>query len=202
MRSIITNYLKTNSYIKPLLEGRPNYYTFAKALAEQVVLKQKPHSLPVSIIRPSIVVSTYSEPVPGWVDNYNGAVGIAALGGLGIMRIADFEANTKISFIPVDMVSNALIVSAWHLGTTRPNDIQIYHLSSEPHNTPPILQISKYCRQKQNECPSIKIVRPIAGIPQSRPSRLRIWITILVSHLMFAYFVDAIIWLLGHKTMY
>lgn len=184
------------------MEGRPNCYTFAKALAEHVVLKEKPSTLPVSIVRPSIVLASYEEPIPGWIDNFNGATGIALLGSLGIMRIADYDVDKKVSFIPVDMTCNALIVSAWHLATTRPKDIQIYHLSSEPHNTPPLVDVVEYFVLAQRDSPSMKVVRPHAGVPQQRPSRLRLWLTILISHLLFAYFVDTIIWILGYKPMY
>ena len=155
----------------------------------------------MSIVRPSVVLASYEEPAPGWIDNFNGATGISLLGSLGIMRICDYDATKRISFIPCDMTCNALIVSAWHLATTRPKDIQIYHLSSEPHNTPPLIDVIKSFVLAQRESPSIKVVRPHAGIPETRPSRLRLWLTIAFSHILFAYFVDSIIWLLGYKPM-
>lgn len=49
----------------------PNTYTFTKGLAEQAV-KDFSDRLPVVIYRPSIVVSTLDEPMPGWIDNFNG----------------------------------------------------------------------------------------------------------------------------------
>ena len=149
-----------------------------------------------------MVLAAYEEPIAGWVDNFNGATGIALLGSLGIMRICDYDAHKRISFIPVDMTCNALIVSAWYTATTRPKDIQIYHLSSEPHNTPPVIEVVKSFIVAQRKCPSMKIVRPHAGVPESRPSRLRLWLTILISHFLFAYFVDSIIWVMGYKPMY
>ncbi|CAG2168842.1 unnamed protein product [Oppiella nova] len=195
------NDTQLQNYTEPLLEGRPNCYTFAKALAEHIVLKDKPVGLPVAIVRPSIVLATYEEPIAGWIDNFNGATGIALLGSLGIMRIADYDADKRVSFIPVDMTCNALITSAWHMATARPPDVQIYHLSSEPHNTPPLVDVVESFVLAQQDSPSIKVVRPHAGVPHTRPSRLRLWMTILISHLMFAYFVDAIIWLFGYKPI-
>lgn len=49
------------------LYGWPNTYVFTKAMAEMLIgqLKEK---LPVVIIRPTIVTSTYKEPLPGWVE--------------------------------------------------------------------------------------------------------------------------------------
>ena len=74
-----------------LIGNRPNTYTFTKvsfvekkinvlpncifcnwqALAESVLVEEA-GNLPVSIVRPSIVVAAWKEPIPGWVDNLNG----------------------------------------------------------------------------------------------------------------------------------
>ena len=37
--------------------------------------------LPVCIVRPSIVVSTWREPMQGWVDNLNGPTGLFLIAG-------------------------------------------------------------------------------------------------------------------------
>ena len=46
-----------------IINDRPNTYTFTKALAEYVV-SQEANDLPIAIIRPSIVGSSWHEPVP------------------------------------------------------------------------------------------------------------------------------------------
>ena len=46
-----------------LLQGRPNTYTFTKALAENL-LQNEAKDLPVAIIRPSIVGAACKEPLP------------------------------------------------------------------------------------------------------------------------------------------
>lgn len=46
-----------------LVEGRPNTYTFTKALAENL-LRDEAGDIPVSIIRPSIIGATVNEPIP------------------------------------------------------------------------------------------------------------------------------------------
>lgn len=68
-----------------LIASRPNTYTFTKALAERMLQREK-GSLPVAIVRPSIVLSSYREPVAGWVDNCNGPTGIIAAAGKGFFR--------------------------------------------------------------------------------------------------------------------
>jgi len=53
----------------------PNTYIFTKAWAELVVQKNAT-DLPIVIMRPSIVVASWKEPIPGWVDNLNGPTGM------------------------------------------------------------------------------------------------------------------------------
>lgn len=77
---------KTVENLTPnLIAGRPNTYTFTKALAERMLQRER-GSLPVAIVRPSIVLSSYREPVAGWVDNCNGPTGIIAAAGKGFFR--------------------------------------------------------------------------------------------------------------------
>ena len=52
----------------------PNPYTCSKAMAENYLLKHC-QSLPLTIVRPSIVVAAWQEPMPGWIDNFNGPTG-------------------------------------------------------------------------------------------------------------------------------
>ena len=42
--------------------------------------------LPIVVIRPSIVVAAWREPLPGWLDNLNGPTGSVAGVGKGVMR--------------------------------------------------------------------------------------------------------------------
>jgi fatty acyl-CoA reductase len=46
-----------------IISDRPNTYTFTKALAEYVI-SQESKDLPLAIIRPSIVGSSWREPMP------------------------------------------------------------------------------------------------------------------------------------------
>jgi alcohol-forming fatty acyl-CoA reductase len=52
----------------------PNTYAFTKSMAEALVVEaREKYKLPVMIFRPSIVIGTWREPFPGYVDNINGA---------------------------------------------------------------------------------------------------------------------------------
>lgn len=103
---------------KPLLGIHPNTYTYTKHLAENLVKKfYENRSLPVCIFRPSIVLPSYSEPVPGWVDSLNGPAGVVMAVGGGAMRCLLIDLNVKMQSIPVDICINALITSTKHVAT-------------------------------------------------------------------------------------
>ncbi|XP_012057002.1 PREDICTED: putative fatty acyl-CoA reductase CG5065 [Atta cephalotes] len=132
-----------------LIASRPNTYTFTKALAERMLQREK-GSLPVAIVRPSIVLSSYREPVAGWVDNCNGPTGIIAAAGKGFFRTMLCHEDKVADLVPVDIVINLMICAAWRTATQRTDTIPIYNCCTGQQN--PItwkqfVDLSfKYCR--------------------------------------------------------
>jgi fatty acyl-CoA reductase len=59
------------------------------------------------------VVSTWTEPVPGWTDNFNGPIGIMVAGGKGFLRAVLADSNTTADYIPVDICIQFLLLAAW-----------------------------------------------------------------------------------------
>lgn len=105
----------------------PNTYTFTKGLAEQVVSEYK-NRLPVVIYRPSIVISALEEPIPGWIDNFNGPVGLLLASGIGLFRTSYGDPDIVSDFTPVDTSIKAMIIAAWKQGiasTTDASDDQL-----------------------------------------------------------------------------
>jgi len=109
-----------------IINDRPNTYTFTKALAEYVV-SQDAKDLPLAIIRPSIVGSSWREPIPGWVDNYNGPSGLVVAAGKGMLRTMIGRNSATADIVPVDICVNMMIAIAWHTAIKRPKNIQVYH---------------------------------------------------------------------------
>ncbi|XP_044729537.1 fatty acyl-CoA reductase 1-like [Chrysoperla carnea] len=98
-----------------ILDHFPNTYTFTKSLAENIVY-EKCDQIPTVIFRPSIVISSYSDPIPGWVDNMNGPVGLILGVGLGIIRTMYCDEDVVADWVPVDVAISAVITSAWYQG--------------------------------------------------------------------------------------
>ncbi|XP_025263397.1 fatty acyl-CoA reductase 1-like [Camponotus floridanus] len=99
------------------LDYFPNTYLFSKKLAESVIHEYS-SSLPCAIVRPSIVISSLKDPIPGWIDNFNGPVGLLAFGGKGLLRVLYGSKCTSQNQIPIDTVINTIIVVTWKLGLT------------------------------------------------------------------------------------
>ncbi|KAJ4443859.1 hypothetical protein ANN_05646 [Periplaneta americana] len=98
-----------------LIQPHPNTYTYTKRLAEQLVSSQFP-DLPVVIARPSIVTPAWKEPLPGWVDNLNGPIGLLVGGGKGVIRSMHCRGEYHAEVVPVDLAINALVAIAWRTG--------------------------------------------------------------------------------------
>ncbi|XP_022814698.1 putative fatty acyl-CoA reductase CG5065 [Spodoptera litura] len=97
--------------IKEFFKHQPNSYTFAKALAETYIAENCGH-VPTIIIRPSIISASLKEPLPGWLDTWNGATGLITASYNGANRVLLGEGSNILDLIPVDFVANLAIVAA------------------------------------------------------------------------------------------
>ncbi|XP_056639603.1 facilitated trehalose transporter Tret1-like isoform X2 [Diorhabda sublineata] len=110
--------------LTPRLLGEwPNTYTYTKALAENLV-NDIGKGLPLAIFRPSIIVSTYKEPIPGWIDNLYGPTGCCAGVVTGVLRVLYCDPNLVADIVPIDTCVSALISIAWDL-TTKKSDTSL-----------------------------------------------------------------------------
>lgn len=187
-----------------LFEGRPNTYTFTKAVAEHYV-DQNRGELPIAIARPSIVTGSKKDPIVGWVDSINGPGGATLLGTLGIARTMKCCPNITADLIPVDTVANALIAIAWQTGrrSSSPTDsIPIYNITSGTVNPTSWEKYLEYGREIAMAKPSIRAVRVPASVPRGTKVNLfGHYLTRFFSETLFAYMMDFLIILFGHKPL-
>ncbi|XP_047097962.1 fatty acyl-CoA reductase 1-like isoform X2 [Schistocerca piceifrons] len=120
--------------ITPKLVGDlPNTYALSKNLAEQLVANYA-QKLPIVIARPSIVISSWKEPMPGWADNTNGPVGLLIAAGKGVLRTVLGHPGIYADVVPVDCTANAIIALAWHLGENRPKSPYVCNITNGRDN--------------------------------------------------------------------
>jgi len=111
--------------------GWPDVYTYSKALGETALIELH-GNVPVTVIRPSIIESAWSDPAPGWIRGFRMAEPL-------IVSFAKGELNTFPGFpegildvIPVDMVASAIIAAAANGPQPEPEVFQIASGSSNP----------------------------------------------------------------------
>nr|XP_033328836.1 putative fatty acyl-CoA reductase CG5065 [Megalopta genalis] len=116
------------------LGNMPNTYTFSKRLAEQVIIDYSKR-LPCVIVRPSIVVSSFDDPISGWIDNFNGPMGLMVGGGKGILRVVLMDPVVASDYIPVDVTIKATLIATWKRGlVTVEKDPEVHVYNCTSHN--------------------------------------------------------------------
>jgi fatty acyl-CoA reductase len=101
-----------------LFGDRPSSYHYTKAMAENLV-KCYADRVPVGIVRPSIITASLNDPMPGWIDNYNGPSGYLVTAGAGILRAMLVDGDKICDAIPVDIVANTIIATAWYVSKSQ-----------------------------------------------------------------------------------
>ncbi|KAL1453313.1 hypothetical protein WDU94_007461 [Cyamophila willieti] len=182
-----------------LFKENINTYTLTKAAAEQL-LHEEAIYLPVCIFRPSIVVSTWSDPIPGWIDNLYGPTGLVCGGLAGIIHSVLADPNVKADLVPVDFVANALVCAPWHA-----------RQSYEKDNS--VMPVYNYVSSKDNPITwydfSITSQKAHLSMPTSQglwycfvlltKHRTVYFLQNLLLHYLFGYIFDTCSWISGNK---
>ncbi|XP_075210015.1 fatty acyl-CoA reductase wat-like isoform X2 [Lycorma delicatula] len=126
----------------------PNTYIYTKRVAESVFNKYG-KGLPVVIVRPSVITASNKEPVPGWIYmvQFICLTGVLIGNETGVLRSMECNPHAIADIIPVDMVPNTVIASAWNLDCRRKDSIEhplIYNIVSSAQNPITWFNISAY----------------------------------------------------------
>ncbi len=112
--------------------GWPDAYPFTKALGEKALVEQYEGTVPITIVRPSIIESAVAEPRPGWIRGFRMAEPIIISYARGLLREFPGVPEGIVDVIPVDMVVAAILaVAAQGAGPGRP---RVYHVASGVRN--------------------------------------------------------------------
>lgn len=63
------------------------------------------------------VTGAWKEPHPGWIRGLMGATGFCVEGGCGMLKTVSVNGKHTFEIIPVDIVVNTIITSAWFTST-------------------------------------------------------------------------------------
>jgi fatty acyl-CoA reductase len=132
--------------------GWPDVYTFTKAMGERAVEElAAEHSVPLSIVRPSIIESALEHPSPGWIEGFKMAEPIILAYGRG--NIPEFPGIPEgiVDIIPVDFVVNAMLAIA--ANPPDPEAPRYFHVGSGFRNPLSYLGLYELVREYFEEHP-------------------------------------------------
>jgi len=132
-RSWVTKRLVQYGRARAQTLGWPDNYTFTKAMGERAVEElAAEHDAPLSIVRPSIIESSYAHPFPGWIEGFKMAEPIILAYGRG--TIPEFPGIPEgiVDIIPADFVVNAMLAAV--ANPPESSTPAYYHVSSGSRN--------------------------------------------------------------------
>lgn len=95
---------------KEIIGKYPNTYTFTKALTERV-LKKRVGKAKITIVRPSIVISSMNEPIVGWTETLSAMGGLVFATMLGLINYLYCNERQILDIVPVDFCSNLILAT-------------------------------------------------------------------------------------------
>jgi len=91
--------------------GWPDAYAYTKALGERALIESR-GSVPVSLVRPSIIESALADPYPGWIRGFRMAEPVIISYARGLLSEFPGVPEGIIDVIPVDLVVGAIAAVA------------------------------------------------------------------------------------------
>jgi fatty acyl-CoA reductase len=117
--------------------GWPDAYPYTKALGERALVSQFGGSVPMTIVRPSIIESALAEPRPGWIRGFRMAEPIIVSYARGMLREFPGVPEGVTDVIPVDLVVATIIAVAAEALLLEPGEYggpSVYHVASGVRN--------------------------------------------------------------------
>lgn len=149
---------EANKREKEIIGAYPNTYTFTKSLLEKT-LKKNQAKLPVTIIRPSIIISCHRQPVRGWTDTISAGGALTFAHMIGLINFINTKPEGIYDAIPCDFVSNFTLAQIVYHATMRKEDVTVAHITSSQLNPLNIKRSSDLVGQYSKYHQSSKLVK-------------------------------------------
>nr|CAI5836687.1 unnamed protein product [Callosobruchus analis] len=184
------------------MEPFPNTYTFTKSMGEHVVKDLCDGKIPAIIFRPSIVICTMTDPFPGWMDNFNGPVGILVASGKGVMRSVYADPQIRADYVPCDSVVKGMIMATWKKALERDEEkyrVSVYNASSYRVQQVSVGELVHLGRKLCWEMP----LNDIIWYPNGSVTKCwyENYLKLIFYQLLPALFIDGLLVSLGKKPM-
>ncbi|GFP87154.1 fatty acyl-coa reductase 2 [Phtheirospermum japonicum] len=151
----VTKNLKKLGQERATYFGWYNTYHLTKAMGE-MVLDEIRGDVPVVIIRPTVIESSFKEPFPGWIQGNRMFDPVIISYGKG--QLPAFFGNPEVTMdiIPVDMVANTTIAAMAKDGSVHKPHLNVYHVASSAVNPLRYSDFFEYLYEYFNATPLIE----------------------------------------------
>jgi len=158
--------------------GWNDNYTYSKALAEMLLMRNCPPAVHLSIVRPSGITACRTQPCVGWLDAY--LLVEPLIHGVGTGKITAFPGNAEhvIDVVPADVVTSVMLAAAAVAGeeaggagvcgaSCRGAPVSVYQVGSGNVNPVTLGQIERIWREYFTQHPmrASKGGAPVAVAP-------------------------------------
>lgn len=123
------------------------------------------------------MICSVAEPVPGWLDNFNGPIGMLVACGIGVLRTNLADPDVVLDFIPVDVTVQGLILAAYKVGQkpkpfNEPGEpLEVINCSNANLRPVAIGQVIEYGKQIVRDNPFEKCL----WLPEGSITRCAVW---------------------------
>ncbi|GLH02167.1 LOW QUALITY PROTEIN: Putative fatty acyl-CoA reductase CG5065, partial [Gryllus bimaculatus] len=184
VRPSIGQYLKTKDFQKRKLKTFCNKFTTFNTTNHIIVS----------------VLSTINEPMPGWIDSWNGPSPFVAAGAKGLLHGMAGDASMVADVIPADIVVNLTICAAWRTALkTGIENIEVYNCCTGERNPVTWGTFLKCCYEASLKNPPDELISyPFFSLQRHQCIR---FIQKLFFEQLPAFFIDLIYHLAGKKAI-
>ncbi|XP_033215374.1 putative fatty acyl-CoA reductase CG5065 [Belonocnema kinseyi] len=189
------------NFTKSLLGKIPNTYVLTKSIAEGL-LNEQGKDLPFCIFRFSIALATLKEPVPGWVDTFQGLNQTLSGIGLGAIHVIRANREGRMDLIPADFTCNAMIAAVWETSTSKnslTDDLPVYNYVSGTDNPLKWKEFQAHVRDTGPINPPTRMIYYPDGYYVSNP--ILFAMSDFFVHFTPAILGDIVLRLMGRKSM-
>lgn len=134
--------------------GWQDTYVFTKAMGEMMIDNLR-GDIPVVVIRPSVIESTFKEPFPGWMEGNRMMDPIILHYGKGQLTGFLVDPYGVLDVVPADMVVNATLAAIAKHGAAGKPDYSIYQVASSVVNPLVFRDLAKLLYQHFTSSPFI-----------------------------------------------
>ncbi|XP_050541784.1 fatty acyl-CoA reductase wat-like [Daktulosphaira vitifoliae] len=190
-----------NSITKECVGTWPNTYTFSKCIAENLV-QEYGKNMPITIARPSIVVYTHKEPIPGWFTNLQSVPGLVLGVALGAIHVMLGDPNARAVIVPADKVANMIMSCAWFGSKIRNEETPIPVFNYVPNNMAPPLSYGQCFKNVVDYIEKYNIhSTKVVWIQFMTVTKSKFYYNLLffLCHYLPAFFIDIYLWISGKK---